>query len=204
MTDDDVPSKIDLRDPVDAAAWVAAADVTRPWRRELRAAIVGCVQEAARARVLDAARVGLFEATRIRVLELGPGPGLLAEAILDACDVESYTLFDFSQPMLDTSKQRLGDRVRYVLGDYTRDGWTSLVDGPFDVIVSMQAVHEVRHKRHVPRLYAAVLELLRPGGVVVVCDHEPTNDLPLHSTVQEHHAAFAAAGFSGVETVMTI
>src|SRR5258705_11022090 len=91
--DQDVPSPIDLRDPSDAGEWVAAADRTRPWRVQIRTAI---------AELLRTAR----PAPR-RVLELGAGPGLLADAILQVCSLDNYTLFDFSQPMLDMSRARL-------------------------------------------------------------------------------------------------
>ena len=199
MTDDDhsedVPSGIDLRDPGDATTWVAEADQKRPWRADVRRAIAERVAEVGRARVLEAARLGILVAARVHVLELGPGPGLLAEAILAACDVERYVLFDFSPPMLAFARQRLGDRARYVLGDYTKPDWPTALEGPFDAVVAMQSVHEVRHKRHAPKLYAQVRTLLRPGGVLVVSDHEPTDSRPLFSSAGEQLAAFAAAGF---------
>ena len=190
--DHDVPSPIDLRDPADATRWVAAADVTRPWRAEMRTAIAELLRGAA--------------LRPLRVLELGPGPGLLAEAIVASCAVASYTLFDFSAPMLEMCKQRLGGHpaVRYVLGDFTRDDWTAALSPPFDAIVTMQAVHEVRHKRRVPRLYAQARALLGPGGMLAVCDHTPPDDSAryraLHSTVLEQHAALAAAGFADLVT----
>ena len=68
----------------------------------------------------------------------------------------------------------------------------------------MQAVHEARHKRHAATLYAQVLQLLRSGGRLIVCDHVPPDDSPrmtsLHATEAEQHAAFAAAGFSCITT----
>src|SRR5688500_10637994 len=136
MTDElDIPSPIDLRDPHDAAVWIAEADAKRPWRSEMRAAFC------AELRALPAP---------LRILETGPGPGLLAEAILARCDVARYVLFDFSPPMLEYCRARLGDRAVRVLGDYTRDDWPALVaaDAPFDALVSMQSAHELRHKRH--------------------------------------------------------
>ena len=188
--DDDVPSPIDLRAASDAEAWVAAADRTRPWRRDLRAAIAALVGELAPPR---------------RVLELGPGPGLLAEAILAACPVERYTLLDFSPPMLDMSRQRLAGHpaVGFVLADFRRPDWTAALAPPFDAVVAMQAVHEIRHKRHMPRLYVQIHDLLRPGGLLAICDHTPDGtgmDPALHATVEEQHAALAGAGFERIAT----
>src|SRR4051812_28732284 len=86
QSDEDVPSPIDLRDPKDAQEWVATAEQKRPWRTRFRQAF---------AELLDSLAAG-----PARVLELGSGPGLLAEAILRVCSVAEYTLFDFSLPML--------------------------------------------------------------------------------------------------------
>jgi len=94
---DQVPSPIDLRDAAAAAAGTAAADVNRPWRARLRSAIAELLRDTLPA--------------PLRVFEDGPGPGLLAEAVLDACQVGGYTRFDFSAPMLDMYRQRVGDRV---------------------------------------------------------------------------------------------
>lgn len=40
--------------------------------------------------------------------------------------------------------------------------------GLFDVVISMRAVHEIRHKRHVPWLYAQAATLVRPEGVLII------------------------------------
>jgi hypothetical protein len=42
---------------------------------------------------------------------------------------------------------------------------------PADVVVTVQAVHELRHKRRVPALHATIRRLLRPGDVFLMCDH---------------------------------
>ena len=190
--DQGVPSPIDLRDPSDASEWAAAADRTRPWRNQIRKAI---------AELLHATN----PAPR-RVLELGAGPGLLADAILQVCSLDNYTLFDFSQPMLDMSRARLAihPSATFVCGDFKLPDWTEHLPAPFDVVVAMQSVHEIRHKRRVPGLYRQVRGLLRPGGLLVVCDHTPPDDsarfTALHSTEAEQHAAFGAAGFVDIGT----
>ena len=43
----------------------------------------------------------------LSVFELGCGPGFLAEALLENCDIARYTLVYFSPQMLDLSRQRL-------------------------------------------------------------------------------------------------
>ncbi len=192
----DVPSPIDLRDPKDAHAWVRDADVKRPWRRHLRDALAGLLAG---------------EASPVRsVLELGAGPGLLAERILDGVAVERYTLLDFSPAMLAMSRERLGDRpaAHFVLADFKQPDWPASIDAPVDAIVAMQAVHEVRHKQHLPALYRQAFAVLRPGGLLLVCDHEPPTDdarmTALHATAGDQHTALTAAGFVEVTTHVVI
>jgi predicted methyltransferase len=66
----------------------------------------------------------------------------------------------------------------------------------------MQAVHELRNKRHAPRLYEQVYNVLGVGGLFLVCDHTPFDDSPksraLYMTEQEQQHALANAGFANV------
>jgi SAM-dependent methyltransferase len=118
---------------------------------------------------------------RVRnVLELGSGPGLLAEYILSRCpSIELYTLLDFSQPMLDVSRKRLdafGPRVSFLQEDFKEDGWEHKVGALYDAIVSIQAVHELRHKRHALKFYRECRGLLKDGGLLLICDRLPQDD----------------------------
>ena len=76
---------------------------------------------------------------------------------------------------------------------------------PMVFVVTNQAVHELRHKRHAPRLHAEVRKILSPGGVFVLSDHFAgdgglSND-QLYMTVAEQRAALVEAGFSNVEEI---
>jgi SAM-dependent methyltransferase len=193
---EDVPSPIDLRDPATAHAWAGEADLKRPWREQVRGAI---------AETLNASTLPVR-----RVLELGSGPGLLAERVLRACAVERYTLLDFSQPMLELSRARVGEHpaATFVLADFKQPGWTRSVEAPFDAVITMQAVHELRHKRHALALYRQVHDLLCPGGLLLVCDHAPPDErlrsTELHATEEEQHAALVEAGFRRVKTELLL
>lgn len=159
----DVPYGEDFHDPTVAAAWADAVMRKRPWRTTIFDHFV--------------AIVGATTVAKPRILELGSGPGFLAEQLLTRCPtIARYTLLDFSEPMLEQSRRRLApfhDRTEFLRADFKSDSWPRLVHSPVDFIVSLQAVHELRHKRHAARLYAQLAPLLEPGGEVLICDHLP-------------------------------
>jgi len=113
-----------------------------------------------------------LEAVSLRILELGSGPGFLAQRVLQAVPSVEYTMLDFSQAMHDLARERLGGlaHVRPVLADFRREGWSEGL-GKFDAVVTIQAVHELRHKKHASGLHKTVRSLLRPQGRYLVCDH---------------------------------
>ena len=133
--------------------WAKMADQKRPWRAQIRDHIAGIVATLP---------------PRPRVLELGSGPGFLAHRVLDRCpSIESYTLLDFSQHMLGLSRERLVafPAATFVLGSFKSEDWTRHVEGPFDCVLAMQSVHELRHKRHATRLYEQVYQVLSVPGL---------------------------------------
>lgn len=183
---------VDLRDEAIARQWATESASKKPWRPEFRSAFAELLRPLA--------------ASPLRILELGSGPGLLAKRILQDVPVSEYVLFDFSEPMMEMAKEALGPRVEvtYHLGDFRKPDWASKVPGVFDAIISMQAVHEIRHKKHVPWLYSCAATLLRSGGVLLVSDAEPTPDQSeqlrqLASTRKEQEYALLWAGFENVQ-----
>lgn len=180
----DVPSPIDLRKTSDAVEWAKTAMEKRPWRSEFFArfaAIVGEVPNAA-------------------VLELGSGPGYLAEHILHAVPTVKYALLDFSEAMHDLARSRLQSLppVRYITANFKDPGWSAEL-GPFDFVVTMQAIHELRHKSYATALHAQVRAILKPGGAYLACDHYCGDDGMknghLYMTIAEQRVALEAAGF---------
>jgi SAM-dependent methyltransferase len=186
----DVPYGNDWDSALEAAAYAAESDRVRPWRVEVRDHI---------ARLVSTLPPGA------RILELGSGPGLLARRVLETCpNVAAYTLVDFSEPMLAVSRERLADfpAAAFVRASFKTDDWPRLAVGPFDGILSMQAVHELRHKQHARRLYEQVHDALTVPGRFVICDHTPFDESPksttLYMTEAEQQATLTAAGFADV------
>lgn len=194
MNAQDVPSPIDLTDPQDAREWARTAQA-RPGRAEVFQAI-------GRALV----RVGRAD---LRILELGSGPGFLAAHLLGALPEAHVTLLDSSAPMHDLARGRLSahrSRVAFVTRSFKHSGWSNGL-GRFDAVVTNQAVHELRHKRHAVGLHLAARNLLQPRGLYLVSDHffgeGGLSSDQLYMTVAEQRDALLKAGFSEVKQLGT-
>lgn len=167
----------------------------RPWRDEFFDAFV---REIGRGQSTD----------QCRVLELGSGPGFLAERILRSYTALTYVAVDFSAAMHELARQRLGalvPRAQFVERNLRDNEWSEGL-GEFDFAVTHQAVHELRHKLYAPALHARVRKCLKPGGSYLVCDHffgegGMSND-QLYMTVEEQRQALLISGFSQVEQVL--
>ena len=105
------------------------------------------------------------------------------------------------------ARARLGAAgdTRFVEADFKQHGWSHDM-GPFDAVVTVQAVHELRHKRHAVDLHTAVYQLLRAGGLYLVCDHlagpNGMSDTELYITVTEQSEALETAGFGDVSILL--
>ena len=83
---------------------------------------------------------------------VGQGQACWPSACCSRCPaVASCTLLDFSTDVLSIGRERL---VRFQAARFVpakSPDWVEQVDRPFDCVVSMQAVHELRNKRHALR-----------------------------------------------------
>jgi len=186
--DVDVPIRVDFRDPSTALTWIEETRIKRPYRP----------------RFFTAFCAALSRRSSVRILELGSGPGLLARALLVHCDVRSYVALDFSPAMHALAAEHLGplaSRVDFVTRDFREPAWPDGL-GLFDAVVTLQAAHETRHKRHLVPLLARARLVLDPCGVVLYADHylTPETKLPALTPAREDQPlALAQAGFVDVE-----
>ena len=187
----DVPSPIDFHDLVQARAWEADTIRRRPWRPRFFAAFAHALNEA-------------FGAAP-DILELGSGPGHLAEHVLQHCNVRRYTALDFSEAMHGLARERLAanaHKVVFITRDFRHaDCLRGL--GAFDAVLTMQAAHETRHKNHLPPFLDRLYAVLRSRGLILYCDHyaEKNGDKngALYVERDEQPLALTAAGFTDVQ-----
>src|SRR3989442_11632437 len=102
----DIPSPVDFHSEEAAQAWAKEAEQKLPTRLEFFNFFVA----------------ELTAKQPQTLLELGSGPGFLAEQILPRCPfVQHYALLDFSRPMIETSRKRLdvfAERISFQQVDF--------------------------------------------------------------------------------------
>lgn len=190
----DVPSSIDLRLMSDAREWEQTAMSKRPWRTEFFSRF--------------STEIKNMPPSAHRILELGSGPGFLAEHLLTSLDCIKCVLLDFSPAMHQLAKDRLGPlagRAEFIERSFKLPDWMDGL-GQFDCVVTNQAIHELRHKSYASQLHQQVRAVLKPGGLYLICDHfcgegGMKND-QLYMSVEEQKEALISAGFLSVEQVM--
>jgi len=109
----------------------------------------------------------------IRVLDVGAGYGLVSEQVLRAFPRARVTLQDYSEPMFERARQRLSQyesQLRYVMSDLRNSGWVSQLEGPFDLIVSGLAIHNLRDPSLMRACYGSIRELMRSTGIFLDYD----------------------------------
>lgn len=158
-----------------------------------------------------------------RVLDIGGGYGVLAEAVLERWPDASVTLHDYSEAMIEAARTRLerfGPRVTFHLADMTRPGWLDGLGEPFDAVVSALAVHNVEEPDLIRGVYRDLYGIVRPGGALLTFDlvfptlpglaelyqRDPTRDLNWDARVgtadvRDHLAWLQEAGFDEVDCV---
>lgn len=160
-----------------------------------------------RAQFFDAFAAELSPFSKLKILDLGAGPGFLAEHLLSRCDVASYHLFDFSPLMLELARARLSRFEGLLLfhqGSFLENNWCDALPGPFDAVVSIQAVHELRDTSRFPRLYRELGSLLTTDGQLLIADEVASegDDAGPFRTIDGQFSAFKEAGFEEICQVL--
>ncbi len=119
--------------------------------------------------------LSVFIGGRSRVMDLGCGPGTLAEKLLATFPEMSVICSDGSDEMLRLARQRLdafGDRASFVQSDFGADKWIAELPRELDAVVSARAIHNLRKLKLIGPVYGQIFELLRPGGLFLNIERE--------------------------------
>ncbi len=108
-----------------------------------------------------------------KILDLGCGDGILGRTLLDEFPTVHIVFADFSEPMLDKLRGKIGTykRATIININFSTSAWTKGVDlqKPFDIIVSGFAIHHQTDERK-KELYAEIFGLLNEGGLFLNLD----------------------------------
>jgi ubiquinone/menaquinone biosynthesis C-methylase UbiE len=112
------------------------------------------------------AAASIRESTVSTVLDVGAGFGVVTEELLRVFPRAQVILQDFSEPMLGHARSRLSgyaDQIKYILADLRDPLWVDRVGGPFDLIVSGWAIHNLANPTAIGACYRDIAGLLKPG-----------------------------------------
>jgi tRNA (cmo5U34)-methyltransferase len=104
----------------------------------------------------------------VHFLDLGAGTGLLSELVLDQFPQATLTAIDIAERMVEQARTRLarfGDRVRFVVSDYTGID----LPKPTKAVISALSIHHLTdpEKR---KLFRRIHDTLEPGGLFINAD----------------------------------
>jgi ubiquinone/menaquinone biosynthesis C-methylase UbiE len=103
----------------------------------------------------------------IKILDMGAGYGALTKFLLERFPNATAICQDGSEEMAKLGRERMKDlagRFEYVLCDFAIHGWSKLVPGPFEAIVSSIAIHNVGSPNIIRGIYEDAYTLVKPGG----------------------------------------
>jgi SAM-dependent methyltransferase len=189
----EVPTPIDFRLMGDCLEWESKA-MARPFRLDFFEAITN--------------RLRKLNVSELSILELGSGPGFLALYILETLPEVQISLLDFSPAMHELAGKRLAtyvERVKFVERNFKEVDWAEGL-GTYDVVVTIQSVHELRHKLYAEALHRQVKTLLKEQGCYLVCDHyfgeDGLQNDQLYMTRDEQRSCLASAGYKVTDVLV--
>lgn len=189
----EVPTPIDFRLMRDCVEWESKA-MTRPFRVDFFDAITNELRK--------------LNVAQLSILELGSGPGFLALYILERLPEVKISLLDFSPAMHELARKRLApyrDRVGFVERNFKEVDWAEGL-GTYDVVITLQAVHELRHKLYAETLHRQAKAALKERGSYLVCDHyfgeDGLQNDQLYMTRDEQRSCLISAGFEVTEVLI--
>jgi len=129
-----------------------------------------------------------------RFMDVGCGYGALSKYLLETFPGATAVCHDGSAAMADLGGQRMKElegRFEYVVSDFSKKDWSRVAEGEFDLVVSCNAIHNVRVGDVIKDIYEEIFGRLRSGGRFFNLDRGS-------ATMEDQVAWFRSAGFQDV------
>ena len=110
----------------------------------------------------------LKDETTFQILELGIGPGYLAEYILTNLSNVRCEGLDYSEAMLSIAKERTSnnnERISFTQADLVNELWSKKIKTQPNAIVSTWALHDLFNLESIKSVFRLAYELLPEGDV---------------------------------------
>jgi tRNA (cmo5U34)-methyltransferase len=148
-------------------------------------------------------QAGVDQGAQVRVLDVGGGYGFVSGEVLKAFPKARVTLQDYSAPMIERAKEHLAAhaaQMSYSHSDLTERDWAKKAamagGGPFDLVVSAIAIHNLGDIGAIATCYKDIHGLLAKGGCFLNCDH-----VERVGGSDKHVEILRQAGFTSVELI---
>ncbi|MFI6784642.1 methyltransferase domain-containing protein [Micromonospora sp. NPDC050276] len=112
-----------------------------------------------------------------RVLDLGGGPGLLAERMTRRWTDAAITLMDIDPVLLALARSALAGKARALEGDLSTPRWVDRAGCGYDLVTVVMTLHYLTPAQ-VRAFYDDARRCLAPGGLLIVADLMPDEGLP--------------------------
>ncbi len=146
------------------------------------------------------------------VVELGIGPGYLAEHLLNAMPGIHYYGIDFSSPMIEIARQRLkphSTRLNFVQADLVKEAWWTGISAPISAIISTWALHDLGSQENVEIVCKSCAQALKDDGLFLNGDFiKPDQAIyeyePGRFEIAKHLELLNRAGFKHAECLVVL
>lgn len=129
-----------------------------------------------------------------RFMDVGCGYGALSRYLLETFPRATAVCHDGSAAMADLGGRRMKEfegRFEYVISDFSKKDWSRVAEGEFDLVVSCNAIHNVRVGDVIRDIYEEIFGRLRSGGHFFNLDRGS-------ASMEDQVAWFRSAGFQDV------
>jgi ubiquinone/menaquinone biosynthesis C-methylase UbiE len=133
----------------------------------------------------------------ISILDLGAGYGALTQFLLNHFSNATAVCQDGSAEMAKLGRKRMNSlkgRFTYVLCDFSKQGWSRKLKGPFEAVVSSIAIHNVRSPEIIREIYRETFLLVKSGGCFLNFDR-------MTPSLKEQLKWLREAGFKDVKSL---